>query len=115
MYQTHYAVTAFCPSSEAAAAYLDWLVDGGHLRDVLEAGAESARAIRLDPFPNAPPTPIRVVSVYTFKDRSAFEAYEREHAPRLRAEGLEKFKDVGLRFQREIGEIVCSPEAVARE
>lgn len=106
MYPTHYAVTAFCPSSQVAADYLDWLVEGGHLRDVLEAGAASAQAIRLDPPPNAAPTPVRVVSVYTFKDRRAFEIYEREHAPRLRAEGLAKFKDAGLRFQREIGEIV---------
>jgi len=111
MYPTHYAVTAFCPSSKVAAEYLDWLIDGGHLKDVLEAGATSAQAIRLDPPPNAPPTPVRVVSVYTFKDRAAFERYEREHAPRLRKEGLETFKDAGLRFQRETGEIVHSANA----
>jgi len=108
MYATHYAVTAACPSGTIAAEYLEWLTDGGHLQDVKDAGATSARVVRLDPPPNAPSTPIRVLSLYTFESRNAFDDYEREHAPRLRAEGLEKFGDAGIEFSRETGEVIGS-------
>jgi hypothetical protein len=105
---THYAVTAICPTAEIAAEYVDWLTEGGHLQAVIDAGAVSAEAIRLDPPPNAPSTPVRIVSEYRFKDRHAFESYEREHAPKLRAEGRERFESMGLRFERETGEIVAN-------
>ncbi len=107
MYVTHYAVTAACPTGAIAAEYLDWLTGGGHLQAVIDAGALTARAIRLDPPPNAPPTPVRIVSLYTFASRNAFDQYERDHAPRLRAEGLEKFGDSGIAFTRETGEVIA--------
>lgn len=107
MYPTHYSVTASCPSGKIAAEYLEWLTEGGHLQDVRDAGALTAEAVRMDPPPNAPPTPVRVLSLYTFADRAAFDAYEREHAPRLRAEGLEKFGDSGIGFSRETGEVIA--------
>ena len=46
---------------------------------------------------------------YLFASRAAFEEYEREHAPRLRREGLEKFPlELGLTYHRRTGEIVFS-------
>lgn len=108
---THYAVTALCPTGEIAVEYLEWLTFGGHLRAVLDAGAVSATAVRLDPAPHAAVPPVRIMSVYRFASREAFAAYERDHAPRLRAEGLEKFGDRGLTFVRETGEIIASEAA----
>lgn len=106
MYPTHYAVVASCPSGKIAAEYIEWLTDGGHLQDVRNAGALTASAVRLDPPANAPSVPVRVLSLYTFADRAAFDAYERAHAPRLRAEGLAKFGDSGIVFARETGEVI---------
>ncbi len=106
MYQTHYSVVASCPTGEIASDYLDWLVDGGHLEALLDAGAMTAEAVRLDPIPNATATPIRIMSVYTFASRADLDRYLHDHAPRLRAEGLAKFGDSGITFQRETGEIV---------
>jgi len=108
MYATHYAVVAACPTGAIAAEYLEWLTEGGHLQAVRDAGALTAQAVRLDPPPNAPPKPIRVMSLYTFESRHAFEQYEREHAPRLRAEGVEKFGDSGITFTREHGEVIAA-------
>jgi len=106
MYRVHYAVTASCPTGETAARYLDWLTKGGHLRAVLDAGALSAKAVRLDPPPNAPANPVRVLSLYTFESREAFARYEREHAPALRQDGVSLFGESGIVFHREIGEVL---------
>lgn len=106
MYRVHYAVTATCPDGETAARYLEWLTGGGHLRAVLDAGALDARAVRLDPPPNVPAKPVRVVSVYTFQSREAFATYMRDRAPALRQDGLETFGDSGIEFHREVGEIL---------
>lgn len=39
--------------------------------------------------------------------RACFETYERDHAPRLRAEGLARFPvESGIRYSRSLGEIV---------
>ncbi len=107
MYATHYAVVATCPTGAVAAQYLEWLIDEGHLQAVRDAGALTAEAVRLDPPPNAPPTPIRVLSLYTFAGRNEFDQYERDHAPRLRAEGAEKFGKSGITFTRETGEVIA--------
>lgn len=106
MFMTHYAVTATCPSGEVAARYISWLVDEGHLEAVRRAGAVSALAVRLDPPPNAPCKSVRVLSIYHFADRNAFHAYEKDHAPRLRAEGVARFDGAGITFERSTGEIV---------
>ena len=43
---------------------------------------------------------------YTFASREAFAAYERDHAPRLRAEGLALFgPDKGVSYRRTLGTV----------
>jgi len=72
-----------------AADYRAWLA--GHIAEILALpgfiGAEVLDV--LDP----PPTAGRVgLSVrYWLQDQAAFDAYQREHAPRLRAAGVERW------------------------
>lgn len=75
---------------------LAWLGDR-HVADVLAAGAESAVVVALD---DALAIEIR----YAFASREAFAAYERDHAPRLRAEGIAFLAGRTARFTRTTGE-----------
>lgn len=46
---------------------------------------------------------------YIFKDREAFEAYRRDHGPRLQKEGLATFPlELGLRYKRSMGDVLFS-------
>ena len=82
-----------------AEAWIGWMREE-HFVDVIAAGAESAELVRLDG------EPVTCECRYRFSDRAAFERYEREEAPRLRAEGLERFPlDRGLTYTRTTGEI----------
>lgn len=95
-----YSVKCTLPSASLAEEYIAWLRDG-HLTDVVAAGASTAEAIRFDGEPTV------VESRYTFSDREAFSAYERDHAPTLRAEGLTRFPpDLGLQFTRATGFLI---------
>lgn len=85
-----YTVTAETDTETLREAYEAWLV-GGHLEDVCDAGALSAECIRRGP--------TSMEARYEFASAEAFAAYERDHAPRLRAEGLRLFPS-GVRFQR---------------
>ena len=82
------------------ADYRAWLAT--HVRDILAlpgfTGAEVFEV--LDP----PPTAGRIgLSVrYLMRDRAALDDYLREHAPRLRAEGLERFGEEGVRIRRRV-------------
>ena len=69
-----------------------WLRDR-HIKDVLAAGAQSAKLVVHDP---ATAIDVR----YTFESRAAFDAYERDHAPRLRADGLAFLAGRTARFTR---------------
>ncbi|MEM7582754.1 MAG: DUF4286 family protein [Acidobacteriota bacterium] len=97
------AYTVACTFTDPAVAerWAAWLEDG-HLEDVCAAGATRAVAVKLDG------DTIRYEARYRFASRAAFEAYERDHAPRLRAEGLAKFPlELGLTYERAVGEIIC--------
>lgn len=97
-----YTVTARFASPARVGDYIGWLA-GGHVRQVLEAGALSAEIVRLD----GPPEQPAVQTRYVFATREAFERYEREAAPRLRAEGLALFgPGTGVVFSRELGAVV---------
>lgn len=74
-------------------AFISWLVEGGHARDVCAAGATRAEVLRLDG------TPARVEVRYDFESREAFARYERDHAPKLREEGKTRFPG-GVRMER---------------
>ena len=80
-------------------AYLDWLA-GGHAAQVLAGGADRAEVVRLQG------DSLQVETRYRFPDRAAFDRYERDHAPALRADGLARFGEAGIRFERTVGTIL---------
>lgn len=103
-----YTVACEFDNVEVAQQWVDWL-EREHLADVRHAGALSAAIVRLDG------DAIAYQIEYRFKGRSAFEAYERDHAPRLRAEGLKHFPlELGLRYTRSTGEIIALHEPGVR-
>lgn len=80
-----------------AAAFEDyrrWLRE--HIGEILElSGFTGARVFDVaDPPPSA--GRIGLCVQYTLKDQAALDAYLRDHAPRLRADGVARFGD---RFQ----------------
>ncbi len=79
-----YTVAVTFADAALADEWLRWL-KGGHLADVLAGGAVEAEVVELD----GPPRSFE--ARYRFPSQRAFEAYERDHAPRLRAEGLRLF------------------------
>lgn len=97
-----YSVIATFPDQSLAAEYVAWL-KGGHVQQVVAGGAVSAEVIHLE----EPPTPIQIESRYIFAGRAEFDRYLRDHAPRLRTEGLARFgAGRGVTFQRRVGKIV---------
>lgn len=112
-----YAVTASLPDEPLRDEYVAWLT-GGHVQDVIAAGAIEARVVVLDPEPPSSPgenATFRVESVYIFPTRQALETYFRDHAPRLRAQGVARFASRGVTFQRRIGRVagVFSSRSIA--
>jgi hypothetical protein len=93
-----YEVLATATDDRAADQWLDWMRTK-HLADVIAAGAHSGRVIRLDD------SSLIIAAQYEFESREAFERYVRDHAPRLRAEGIERFGD-RLSYSRRTGQIV---------
>ncbi len=98
-----YAVLARGTDPAQRDRYLAWLIDGGHVRAVVQAGAQSGEVTVLDePASNEPDWAIE--TRYCFASKAAFEAYVRDHAPALRAEGLKLFPpDCGIRLERRAG------------
>jgi hypothetical protein len=92
----HYTVSTTADTPELRDAFVAWLVNG-HIADVCAAGALTGEIVRRDDGV--------IESRYTFASRDAFADYERDHAPRLRAEGLALFPS-GLSFQRVTGDSV---------
>jgi len=100
-----YTVTCRFDDPEVSDEWVAWLRDE-HLADVCAAGALDAEVIRFDVEPGAP---TRCAVRYHFADRAAFEAYERDHAGRLREEGLATFPlSRGLQYERSTGEVVAT-------
>ena len=99
----HYSVTATLPDTATADRFGEWLA-GGHIADVIEGGAESGRMIRLDDEDGR----IRIETQYVFASRASYEAYCAGPAAVLRAEGVEKFGNSGVAFERRTGEILAS-------
>lgn len=102
--QSEFAYTVRCTAAtrEIAEAFRTWLATG-HLRDVCDAGASRAEVVVLE-------DGLTSESRYTFDSRAAFEAYERDHAARLRAEGLALFP-TGVSFTRTTGDVVFAERA----
>ena len=92
-----YTVAVTFSNSSLVEDWLTWLKHG-HIADVLAGGASDAEIIELDG-----PTCSYEVR-YHFPSREAFAKYEKEHAPRLRAEGLARFPaDKGVTYRRSVG------------
>ena len=97
-----YTVRCVIDDAEVAAEWIAWM-QGTHLAEVVAAGAASAELVRLDG------GPITCEARYTFESREAWERYDRDEAPRLRAKGLEAFPlSRGLRYERTTGELVAA-------
>src|SRR5215813_9149671 len=97
MQELVYTVAVTFADAALAESWLRWLRDG-HVADVLAGGATAAEIVRMD---GADCTyEVR----YRFPSREAFAAYERDHAPRLRAEGLQRFPpERGVTYRRTAG------------
>lgn len=96
-----YTVTATFPDESLAAEYIAWLKDG-HIEEVIAHGAYSGVIVRVE----EPAAPARVETRYLFASRAAFDRYIHDHAPRLRSEGLKRFGERGVSFERRWGVIV---------
>jgi hypothetical protein len=97
MAEIAYTVYVTLPDAASAQAWLRWLREG-HVAAVLAGGATAAAVIALD-------EPAHAYEVrYRFPSREAFDRYEREAAPRLRAEGLRLFPvERGVAYRRSVG------------
>ena len=94
-----YSVRCSFSDPSVGQSWLAWLVDE-HVDEVLQAGAKSAEIFKVD---GGDIYEIR----YRFVSREAFETYEREHADRLRADGLNCFPlDLGLTYSRTTAESI---------
>lgn len=82
-----YSVRSRFTSVATRAEFIGWLA-GGHLADVVRAGALDAELVEFEPEGDAPGD---VESRYHFASREAYEAYAAGPAVALRAEGLAKF------------------------
>jgi Domain of unknown function (DUF4286) len=101
-----YTVAAIFEDAAVAQEWIAWL-RGGHLAEVMDGGALDAEVIRLDATAGSSATRYEVR--YHFAGRESFTRYERDHAPRLRAEGLAKFPPQrGVRYERSVGERLVS-------
>lgn len=98
-----YTVSAVFSDAAVADEWIQWL-RGGHIAEVIAGGASDAEIIEKD----VPPDAARAIEVrYHFPSRERFSAYERERAPRLRAEGLRRFPtERGVTYDRSVGEVV---------
>ncbi|MDP1826269.1 MAG: DUF4286 family protein [Archangium sp.] len=95
-----YTVTGEFDDAAVAAEWVSWL-QHGHLDEVRAGGAREALLVQL--------APLEFEVRYLFADAAAFAKYERESAPKLRAEGLAKFPPArGVRMSRSTGEVLTS-------
>ncbi len=95
-----YSVTCTVQNESLAREWLEW-IESEHLGEVIAAGALDAEVVILDG------NPMRCEARYHFASREVFNIYEREHAPRLRNEGLKKFPLTrGMSYVRSMGGVV---------
>lgn len=87
-----YVVRITIEDPRAFDAYVGWLRDS-HVGDVCASGARDADLIVMDVSQGEP---MVVEAHYRFVSREAYEKYEREQAPRLRAQGLNELQRLGL-------------------
>ena len=99
-----YTVTCTFDNPAVCEEWIAWLRDE-HLAEVIAAGALDAEVVKFDR--DATIGKVKCEARYHFASRQSFAAYERDHAPRLRAAGLKRFPpERGLTYERSLGEIV---------
>jgi hypothetical protein len=95
-----YTVSATFTDCKVGDEWIAWLTSG-HIEQVLKGGATDAEIIKMDG------DDCRYEIRYHFPSRDVFGAYETNHAPRLRAEGLEKFPSSrGITYARSTGVVI---------
>lgn len=98
-----YRVRCAFDDPAVAQRWADWL-HAEHFADLMAVGARRCEVYRLDGEGCA------LEAQYLFDDRAALDAYVRDHADRLRAEGLRHFPlDFGLRYERDVIELIAAP------
>lgn len=103
MAQILYTVRAACQDTQQRGRYLSWL-SPNHVLEVMKAGATAARIVLPDR--EGDTSPAVVETQYVFPSRKAFDAYLRDHAPTLRADGLKHFPpESGITYARQVAEI----------
>ena len=95
-----YTVQATFTHENVAEDWVHWLKTG-HCQAVLDSGATRVEVLKLDG------AQLGFEVRYDFPTADLFAAYERDHAPRLRAEGLTLFPiERGVRYARSTGIII---------
>ncbi len=95
-----YIVGVTLPDQTTADRWLAWLRDG-HIAEVMAGGATSATIIQF----TEPPLTFEID--YRFPSAATFAEYERDHAPRLRAEGRQSFPpENGIVYRRTTATII---------
>jgi len=98
-----YTVRASCKDLQQRGRYLSWLTPN-HVAEVMAGGATSVRIVLPDRETEAAPAVVE--TQYVFPSRKAFDTYVRDHAPRLRADGLRNFPpESGITYARQVAEI----------
>ena len=83
-----------------AAAYREWLA--AHIVEMLALPGFISAQVHdvVDPLPTAGRQGLCVR--YEVEDLGALETYTRDHAPRMRADGLQRFGEEGVRYRRRV-------------
>src|SRR5258706_11234476 len=93
-----YTVTCELDDEASRDSWVEWLVKK-NIAEGCAAGASDAEGVKLDGTSSC-------IARHQFATREDFDAYIEHHAPRLRAEGLAHAPKGGVRFQRNVGEVV---------
>ena len=106
-----YTVRTTCPNIQVRGRFLAWL-SPNHIIEVMKGGATGARIVLpdriIDPVRGEPVESAIVETQYVFPSRKAYDAYIRDHAPALRADGLKHFPpDSGVTSERQVAEIAA--------
>lgn len=98
-----YTVRATCPTVHVRGRFLSWLTPN-HVAEVMKGGATAVRIVLPDR--ESDTAPAVVETQYVFPSRKAFDAYVRDYAPALRADGLKHFPpESGVTYTRQVAEI----------
>ncbi|GDY05235.1 hypothetical protein LBMAG51_00220 [Phycisphaerae bacterium] len=95
-----YTVALTFTDPSTAGEWLAWMRDE-HAAHVVQAGAQSAEILKMDGVLH------RCEARYSFASRAEFDRYVRDHAPRLREEGLRHFPATReIQYERSCGEVI---------